>query len=524
MVRSKIPITKQNDRADCGVACLQSLLHYYGGEATLEELRSKSGTYTQGTTLLGLYHAAQAVGFEAQGCEADAKALIQHSDPVILHVVLPEGFQHYVICYQAEPNRFTIADPATGSIEIWDESKLNECWKSKTCLTLTPKNITQTKILNSAKKEFLRDLLFPDLPLLAIAAGLGLIISLLGLVMAIFSQQLIDSILPNGQTQKFVLGLGLVFMLLLLRIGFQRLRQILLVRQTQAFNNRVIAAFYSSLLRLPITFFDTRKIGDLTARLNDTARIQRVIAHMAGNAIIEVLMVFSSLGFLFVYCWQVGLVALACAPVMFVLLYRYNKPIYTTQQSAMDGYAQSESYFVNSMQGALAIKQFGREATFAETNKSIYGQYQARLFDLGLINVRMGFQAGLLSLVFTVGVVGVAGALVLNKSLFLGEMMAAIGVATSLLPGVTNLALLSLPINEARVAYSRMFEILKLEPEMMVGKEIKSVESISLTELGFGYAGRSALFTGLNQTFTKGDVVLITGANGNGKTTFTKLL
>lgn len=524
MAKNKLPITQQNDRADCGVACLQSLLHHYGGDATLEELRAKSGTNTQGTTLLGLYHAAQALGFEAQGCEANAQALIDHAQPVILHVVLPEGFRHYVICYRALPNQFTIADPATGSIETWDETKLDDLWKSRTCLTLAPKNIVQTQTVNRAKKQFLKDLLLPDVPLLAIAAGLGLIISLLGLVMAIFSQQLIDTILPNGQTQKFVFGLGLVFVLLLLRTVFQRLRQILLVRQTQAFNNRVIEAFYTALLRLPITFFDTRKIGDLTARLNDTARIQRVIAQVAGNAIIEVLMVLTSLGFLFVYSWQVGLVALASAPLMFVLLYRYNKPIYSAQQAAMAGYAQSESYFVNSMQGALAIKQFGREATFAETNKTIYSQYQARLFDLGLLNVRMGFQAGLLSLVFVVGVVALAGALVLNQSLLLGEMMAAVGVATSLLPGITNLALLSVPINEARVAYNRMFEVLKIEPEVMGGADINAVEVITLHNIGFGYAGRSALFKGLNQTFTKGDVVLISGANGSGKSTFTKLL
>ena len=74
----------QKDQTDCGVGCLLSLIRYYGGNDTLENLRDKSGTSKQGTTLLGLYQAANSIGFDAEGCEADINALIEHGDPVIL--------------------------------------------------------------------------------------------------------------------------------------------------------------------------------------------------------------------------------------------------------------------------------------------------------------------------------------------------------------------------------------------------------------------------------------------------------
>ena len=88
----------QHDQSDCGVACLLSLVQYYGGAHTLEELRSLSGTTVQGTTLLGLYQAANSIGFEAEGNEADIEVLKAYNAPLILHLTMG-NLEHYVVCY-----------------------------------------------------------------------------------------------------------------------------------------------------------------------------------------------------------------------------------------------------------------------------------------------------------------------------------------------------------------------------------------------------------------------------------------
>lgn len=85
---------QQYDQSDCGVACLLSLIQYYGGSNNLEKLRELSGTTKQGTTLLGLYQAANKLGFTTQGNEADLQAVIDHKEPLILHVVIEERLQH----------------------------------------------------------------------------------------------------------------------------------------------------------------------------------------------------------------------------------------------------------------------------------------------------------------------------------------------------------------------------------------------------------------------------------------------
>ena len=123
--------TLQHDQSDCGVACLLSLIQYYGGSNHLEKLRELSGTTKQGTTLLGLFQAANQIGFSAEGNEADLQAIIDHKDPLILHVVIEERLQHYVVCYGFKNYKFIIGDPAKG-VTTYTKEELENIWKSKT--------------------------------------------------------------------------------------------------------------------------------------------------------------------------------------------------------------------------------------------------------------------------------------------------------------------------------------------------------------------------------------------------------
>lgn len=271
----------QHDQSDCGVACLLSIIQYYEGSSSLEKLRELSGTTKQGTTLLGLYQTANQIGFTAQGNEADIQAIIEHKEPLILHVLLENKLQHYVVCYEYKNNQFIIGDPAKG-ITHYTKDELEKIWVSKTCLTLMPnKDFVKGTEIKKSKKEWFFKLLKEDKQLLLISIVLGIGIAVLGMSMSVFSQKLIDDILPSQNITKLISGIGLLTFLLLVRIGFSSVRELMLIRQSQDFNNRIIDSFYASLLHLPKPFFDTRKIGELVARLNDTNRVQKVIKFIA---------------------------------------------------------------------------------------------------------------------------------------------------------------------------------------------------------------------------------------------------
>jgi len=513
----------QHDQSDCGVACLLSLVQYYGGAHTLEELRSLSGTTVQGTTLLGLYQAANSIGFEAEGNEADIEVLKAYNAPLILHLTMG-NLEHYVVCYGFEKGIFIIGDPAKGIIKL-SPQELNSLWRSKTCLTLTPtpqfkKKTTQQK----AQFKWFLNLIQKDVRLLLISGLLGTVIAVLGLAMAIFSQKLIDNILPSKDVSKLIQGVLLLTFLLLARIGISVVREYFLLLQAKDFNTRINEQFFSKLLHLPKFFFDTRKIGELVARLNDTQRIQRVIKMLVSATLIDILVVFITSAFLFYYSWQVGVFTLLSIPIYFFIIHKNNAKIVALQREVMQSYALVESHYINTFQGITDIKIGNKQGVFSKVNKTIFLSSQEKTFQLGKVNIKLSWISGAISVIFLVSILVYNAIQVLNGTLLLGELMAILSMVGSLLPSVLNLALISIPINEAKVAFARMYNFTAIPPEQEEGENINTIDRITLENVSFRFIGRKPILHHLSLQINKGEIVAVVGENGCGKSTLANLL
>uniref|UniRef100_UPI0040479F8D peptidase domain-containing ABC transporter n=1 Tax=Flavobacterium sp. TaxID=239 RepID=UPI0040479F8D len=517
--------TLQLDQSDCGVACLMSLIKLNGGTNSIEKLRELSGTTKQGTTMLGLYQVANKIGFTAEGCEADLNALIEHKQPVILHVIIQEQLQHYVVCYEYNSEKgFLIGDPAKG-IYYLSADELEKIWVSKSCLTLeVNEHFVKAETEKYSQKKWFLALLKEDYKLLWISVLLGVFVAGLGLAMSLFSQKLIDDILPSNNIKKLVSGIGLLTVLLLARVGIGALREFFLLQQSKDFNNRINTNFFSSLLQLPKPFFDTRKIGELVARLNDTQRVQRVIKMLASSLIIDILISIISMVFLFMYSWKIGLIALLSVPIYFYIIYRSNKKIINSQKEVMQSYAFNESNYINTIQGIATIKNDNKQEVFNKTNEVVFANFQDKMFNLGKINITLSWQSGLASVFFLISVLVYTSIKVFNKEIKLGELMAVLGIVSSLMPSIANLALISIPINEAKIAFNRMYEFASIEKEKAEGLPISEINSIAIHKLSFRFAGRRELFTNINLNIAKGKFTAIVGESGSGKSTLGQIL
>lgn len=517
--------TLQLEQSDCGVACLLSVIKFYNGSHSFEKLRELSGTTSQGTTMLGLCQVANELGFTAEGYKTDLESLKKHGEPVIL-LTLNEGqAQHYLVCYGYNAqNGFLIGDPAK-EVYYLKEAELENNWVSKKCLVLSPnENFVTTKETIKSQKKYFLDLLKEDYKLLTFSVVIGVFVAALGMAMAIFSQKLIDDILPSHNIHKLVTGIVLVTVLLLARVGFTILRAFFLLQQSKDFNNRINNQFYNALLHLPKSFFDTRKIGELVARLNDTGRIQGVIQTLTNGLVIDILVSITSIVFLFLYSWQVAVFSLISLPVYFYIIYRSNKKIINAQREVMQNYAFNESNYIASIQGVATIKNHNRQSVFAKVGEVVFGNYQEKIFNLGKINIQLSWQAGLSSVVFLIGILIYTSMAVFNKEMKLGELMAVLGISGSLLPSIASLALISIPINEAKIAFNRMFEFASIEKEAETGATISTLESIAINNLSFRFAGRSELLSGINIEIQKGKLTAIVGESGSGKSTIGQIL
>ncbi len=517
--------TLQLDQSDCGVACLMSIIQFYEGTNSIEKLRELSGTSKQGTTMLGLYQVANQLGFTAEGCEADIQALIDHKQPVILHVFIENKLQHYLVCYHYDATKgFLIGDPGKG-IYYLKEKELEAIWVSKTCLTLEPnESFVKATVEKNAQRRWFLQLLKEDYKLLWISVLLGVFVAGLGMAMSLFSQKLIDDILPSQNMNKLVSGIALLGVLLLARVGLGVLREFFLLQQSKDFNNRINNQFFDSLLHLPKPFFDTRKIGELVARLNDTQRVQRVIKMLSTSLVIDILASIISLVFLFAYSWKLGLITLLSLPIYFYIIYRSNTKIINSQKEVMQSYAFNESNYINTIQGIATIKNDNKQTVFSKTNELIFANFQEKIFSLGKINITLSWQSGLASVFFLIGVLIYTSIQVFNKEIKLGELMAIIGIVGSLLPSIANLALIAIPINEAKIAFNRMYEFTAIEKEKEEGFPLTTINTIAIQNLSFRFAGRSELFSNISINIEKGKFTAIVGESGSGKSTLGQIL
>ncbi|MDR2929265.1 MAG: peptidase domain-containing ABC transporter [Cytophagaceae bacterium] len=520
--------TKQIDGSDCGVACLLSIIRYYGGYRHIETLRQQSGTGQKGVTLLGLYQAAKQNGFQAEAFEAGIDDLKSFSEPCILHVVIDNTMQHYVVCYGYDGKNFLIGDPAIGIVK-YSQPLLEEKWKTRKVLKLIPNSdFTKVDNISKTKAAWFSGLLKADISTLLIVAVLGLLVTVLGYTMAIFSQQLIDNILPQSNMHKLIAGLILITILQFIRSILGYLRSTFLNIQNRNFNIRLIDRFYSSLLYLPKTFFNNRKTGELVARMDDTSRIQTVLSFIFGELTRDILIVLVSLVIIFAYSNTIGWVTILTIPLFFTIASVFHKKIVCHQREVMANNAKKTSNYINTLENVDTIKAHRKEDDFSNVNKLVYGVFQDKIFALGKVSINMQ----LITEVFTVtvfsAILSLCSFMVINKTLTVGQLAALFSIAGSTLPSIGNIAFSNIRLQGAKIAFDRLYEFAAIEPEYLQKPSEnvtrQTVHQLVVENISFSYPGRSRILFDINIVIEKGKIVSLMGESGNGKTTLLNII
>ncbi len=495
----------------------------------MEILRERSGTSKQGTTMLGLYQASQQLGFKSTGYEGDLESLKHFGSPSILHVIVEERLRHYVVCYGYENGKFLIGDPGRGILEL-PEIELGVIWKSKSLLGLMPTdNLVQIKHVDQEKWNWFKDLIRDDAGLLGIIFGLSILIAILGMVMAVFSQKLIDNILPFKNVEKLILSLILITVLLIARAWISYLTGLFGVRQGRDFNNRLIAKFFDSLVFLPKSFYDNRRIGELVERMNDTSRIQTAIAGLAGELLKNLLLVVIGEIVLILYSPILGAISLILLPIFVAISWHYHTPIIQAQREVMVTNAHKSSNYVDSMHGINTIKGAHKENEFSKLNQVIYGHFQNKMFTLGRVGISLQFIAEIASVLMSIVIISVGSWLILAEKLTIGELIAILGISSGLFPAIVSLSFANITLQGAKIAFDRMYEFSAMKPEFVMKSDENSTLmpiflSIEARNLSFRFPGRKLLLSEVSFELKRGLMIALIGESGSGKTTLLNIL
>jgi ATP-binding cassette subfamily B protein len=522
-ILSKNKLVKQYDQADCGSACLLSVLKFYGGNTSLVKLRELTNTSVNGSTMLDLVNAAKKIGFNAFGAAGEYDDLMKEKMPCIAHVVIDEMLSHFVVIYKIDAKKVKIGDPGKGIYNL-SRQEFEKIWKSKTVVLLKPtENLLNEKTVTWF--NWILQYLKKDNIWLIQSVFLGIVFTALGLLTSLFIQKLIDKYIPEKNINWIYYTSIFLFVLLMIRSFSGYIRDRFLIILNKRLNINITGDFFQHLFKLPKKFFDTRKRGDITARIHDAMRIQQAVLQIGGMTIIDVLMIIGSLSLLFYFFTLMAVIALIVFPIYGTLLFLSTSKLKMQQNNVMKGYAQVESTYIDTLGGIEEIKSFNTSGFFASFNKIFYSAFQESVQKLGFTQARLNLFAEISAALITIGMLLFGAIWITSGKLLLGEMMAAYSLAVGILPSINRLISANISLQSANVAAVRLMDMLLVEKEKNISEnKFELKDKILIEDAGFSWNGRSYLFNNINMEIPVGRITSLWGPSGAGKSTLVQLL
>jgi ATP-binding cassette subfamily B protein len=518
---------KQHDIADCGPACLVSVSKYYGKEVLLSQVREACGVDKDGSSMLALLRSAEELGFETEGVQGErAEQFKKVQLPAIAHVVVNNQLQHYMVVYEVSDNFLTVMDPAIGDLKKYSYQEFESIWKSRAVLLLKPtKKFIQTRKSELPNRnKWLFDLIKPELQLIYQGIFLGFLASILGISTSVYVQKLVDDFIPHSNKKLLLLSTVLIVLIVFAKAIFNYLRQTFLIKMAKNINIHLIDSFYSILLRLNKSFFDTRKTGEFIARMNDSVKIQQSVLQLVNVVAIDFIMVLVSLVYILFLNFNIGLFSLGLIPIYAGIVWKYLSPIKKENELVMSDYANVESNYVDHITGIDVIKSKNKEVLFGKINQIFYEKLQNSIVSLGKLEIRVGVISEISSGIGIILLLAYGSYLSINNKISVGELLAIYSILGTLIPSVGRIAGINLSIQQAFVSFDRLFEFMALRPEKNEASiPLQSLKTIEVKNIDFRYNGRKQILKDISLILEKGKQTAIVGESGSGKTTISYL-
>ena len=519
---------KQHDITDCGAACLATVSKQYGLSTSITKIREIAGTDKLGTNAYGMVKAAERLGFTAKAVKGNKEALFSEFPlPAIAHVVVDGSLLHYVVLHKITEKELVVADPAKGLVKTTPEEFFQQ-WTGVLILLVPAQTFQKGKETKNIFERFW-GLLLPQKRLVFDIFAASLVITALGILGAFYFQIIIDDILPAGIKKTLtVLSIGVV-LLKLFSVALTVLRTQLLVYLSQKLDIALLLGYYDHVLKLPMNFFGTRKVGEIISRFQDASSIRDAISNATLTVMIDTLMALA--GGLILFFKNKTLFAIAFVMVLLycVLVFSFNMPYRKANEKQMEDNAQLTSYLVESLNGIQTVKAFNGEQTVQIETEFKFIRLLKSVFKLSCIG---NAQEGLKTLVESVGgvvILWVGAYSVLQGKMTVGSLVSFNALLAYFLDPVKNLIDLQPTLQTAMVASDRLGEILDLEIEKDEAQYRKLAPSslkgdIAIRDISFRYGTRQLVLEHFSMDVRRGERVAIVGESGAGKTTIAKLL
>lgn len=535
----KFHCIKQYDSMGCGIACLQMICAYYGKKIRQEYLSKICFPTTEGVSLLGIGDAASKIGFDTDSESLTIEELLTAKLPCILHW----NQNHFVVLYKIKGNKkLYVADPGKGLMDYtieefkkhWIEMEQNGEEKGIAMFLEPTRAFYENKKEQNTRTEMPFQFLFGYIKqykkfFFQIILGL-LIGSLLQLALPFLTQNIVDIGIKNKDISFIWLILIGQLVITFSRTSIDFIRRWLLLHISIRINISLVSDFFIKLLQLPMSFFDTKLMGDLMQRIGDHSRVNSFLTQQILNVVFSLIsfVVFSCV--LLVYNRLIFMIFLTGS-----ILYGGWMTLFLRRRKIID-YELFEQQAINNnktYQFLTSIQEIKLQDC-EQRRRWEWEDVQADLFkvQMKILKLQQAQETGsifineLKNIIITV----VSATAVINGSLTLGMMLAIQYIIGQLNSPIEQLMRFIYSIQDVKISLERINEIHKKDNEedfkrIRTGFE-NNRHDIVLNNIDFKYDPHaiSKTIEGVNIHIPEGKITAIVGASGSGKTTLIKLM
>jgi HlyB family type I secretion system ABC transporter len=521
--RRRVPFIAQVDEMDCGAASLAMICRAFGRSVSLARIRELCHTGTDGTSLKAICSAARELGLAARPLKVSRRNLPAMPLPAIIHW---EG-NHWMVLAEVGPKWIRVVDPATGPRRI-ALAEFEEKWSGYAALfdytiefEKAPEDQGSLAWLWPFFAQYRSSLLQVFL-LMGVA-------SVLALIFPVFTQIVVDQALVERDADLLMLVVGGLVVAAVFAFALSALQNYLVSFLAVRIDTAILDFLTRRILALPLSYFASRKTGDIQRRLNGAREVREFIMTEGVAAVLATVQIAACAVLIGFYHALLFWIFVAILPVFLGLLYWSQRVLSPLLAEVEDVYGKYSSHQIDAIKGIEAVKAASAEGPFRDAMLAEFLQVSRKLFQSSLISRLFDAASNLAVLLSGALFLYVGARLVLAGSLSIGAFVAVQSMLG--LSFVAQLRILQMwdRLQFAKVLINRLRDVFEAEPEQGGDRSrlrpVKSLEgNISIRGLGFRYGGPDSapVLENINLDIPAGKTIALVGRSGSGKTTLVK--
>ncbi|MGQ7409722.1 peptide cleavage/export ABC transporter [Streptococcus suis] len=530
MTAYKRTFVPQIDARDCGVAALASIAKFYGSDYSLAHLRELAKTNKEGTTALGIVKAAKEMGFETRAIQADM-SLFDMDDvpyPFIVHVNKEGKLQHYYVVYHNKKDHLIIGDPdPTVKVTKMTKERFASEWTGVAIFLAPEPSYKPHKDKKNGLMSFL-PLIFRQRSLIFYIVLVSLLVTLINIGGSYYLQGILDEYIPNQMKSTLgIISIGLIITYILQQMmSFSR--DYLLTVLSQRLSIDVILSYIRHIFELPMSFFATRRTGEVISRFTDANSIIDALASTILSLFLDVSILTIVGGVLLVQNTNLFLLSLISVPIYIIIIFAFMKPFEKMNNDVMQSNSMVSSAIIEDINGIETIKSLTSEESRYQKIDSEFVDYLDKSFKLSKYSILQTTLKQGAQLILNIVILWFGAQLVMNGHISVGQLITFNTLLSYFTNPLENIINLQTKLQSAKVANNRLNEVYLVESEFSNSQTLTDSQfltgDIRFEDLSYKYGfGRDTL-SDINLTIKQGDKVSLVGISGSGKTTLAKMI